>query len=155
MAQLSITTTKSVARCALHGLGYLSAYLAFGTLTSVVAATCGTILVCLVGMGWSGIAAVVFNPAIPIVGLPIGFLLSMPVTFFVLPALSLFLQHRPATHLFALSVSGAATGGWITSLWVDYASKFSGIATELIVAGAAAGLISGMAYAAMVRCARN
>ena len=150
-----IANTKVAARCTFRALGFVTAYFIFGTITSMAAALFGLFFVLFAGMGWQGAAAVVFIPFIPIFGFLIGFLLSTPVTFVVLPALTLLLKHRPATHLLALSVSGAVTGGWITSLWVSRTSQFSGISTELIAAGATAGLVAGMIYAAMVRSLRK
>jgi hypothetical protein len=153
--QFTTANTKVAARCTFRTLGYVTAYFIFGILTSMAAALFGLFFVLFAGMGLDGAAAIVFIPFIPIVGFPIGFLLSMPITFVLLPALTLLLKHRPATHLFVLSLSGAIAGGCITSLWVGTTRQFSGISTELVAAGATAGLVAGIIYAAMVRGLRQ
>jgi hypothetical protein len=102
------------ARYTLRGLGYIAAYLALGTYASVVATLVGMLFIFVPVLGGHGFLAVfVFFP----VGLPIGFLLSMPVTFIVLPILTVLLKEDPATNLLTLAVGGAISGGLVTGWW--------------------------------------
>ena len=143
------------ARYALRGIGYVVAYVVFGTLASAVATVFGVFFVFILGMGLSGIVAVVALPFVPLIGIPIGFALSMPVTFLLLPVLALLLKHRPATSILVFSITAALTGGCVTWWWVGLSKTFSGIALELVISGFAAGAVAGMAYAAMVRAVQH
>ena len=139
--QIVLARTVLVARYTLRGLGYIAAYLALGTYASVVATLVGMLFIFVPALGGTGLIAVfVFFPA----GLPIGFPLSMPVTFIVCPVLTVLLKEDPATNLLALAVGGAITGGLITGWWGDLDSLF-------VVAGTAAGLVAGMTYSRMAR----
>jgi hypothetical protein len=147
--QIALARTRVAARYTLRGIGYVVAYVALGTFTSVVATIFGLLLVCIIGMGWAGPVAIALIPIIPIVGLPIGFLLSVPVTFVVCPLLSLFLKRYPATNISALAL-GSITGGLVTWWWVGLSHTFSKMSTELVVGGTAAGFLAGVIYGTMV-----
>lgn len=138
---------KSLAQA---GAGYLAAYLVFGAVASVAGSVVGTVIIFIAAIGWEGLVGFFALPLIPVFGVPLGLLLSIPVTFVVLPLLTLPLKRFAFTHLIALSVAGAAAGGWVTWWWIGL-NKFSGYAPTFVFAGAVAGLTAGVVYAAMVQ----
>ena len=145
-------TLRPARRVAWHGFRYIGLYFALGTITSAIVAMCGTLLVFILGMGPIGVLAVVVGfPLVPMFGLLYGFAWSLPVTFVVLPTIALLLWRRPATALFAMGTGGAISGTcmmwWVMSLLPKYAN----LASAFIGAGAAAGLIAGIVYAALTR----
>ena len=132
------------------GAGYLAAYLLFGAISSLAGSVVGTFIIFIAAIGWEGLVGFFALPLIPVFGVPLGLLLSIPVTFVVLPLLTLPLKRFAFTHLFALSVAGTAAGGWVTWWWIGL-NRFSGYAPTFVFAGAVAGFTAGVIYAAMVR----
>jgi hypothetical protein len=157
VAQFTIAKNKSVARGTLCVLRYVTAYFTFGIFASAAAALFGFFFTSLIGLGWQGTLGAFAMPVIPIFGFLVGFLLSMPVTFVVLPALALLLNVRSATQVFVLAVSGAIAGGGTMALMpllFDHAANPSK-AAMFIVTGTGAGMIAGMTYAAGLRNLRK
>jgi hypothetical protein len=138
-------------RPAWHGFRYIGLYFVLGTVTSAIAAVCGTLLVFVLGMGPIGVFAVAIIPVIPMFGLPYGFVWSLPVTFVVLPTIALLLWRRPASTLFVMGTGGAVSGACMMWWVMGLVPKYANLASAFIGAGAAAGLIAGIAYAALTR----
>lgn len=91
-------------------------------------------------------------PAVLLIALPLAFALSIPVAFVLLPLAARLLRQLPATRRLALPLAGCVGGALVPPLafrgtfsFVDYTYW------ALILAGACAGLASGLVYARKVR----
>jgi hypothetical protein len=131
--------------------GYITCFGFVSTIASVIAAVLGTISTFLIWAGPDGIAAVAFIPIIPLFAFPIGFLLSIPVTFILLPIGVLCLRRFRALLPFGAGLIGLIGGGLVTWLWTRSAAypKFlanADVASALILSGCISGLIVGVFY---------
>jgi hypothetical protein len=139
------------------GIGLVAAYFVFGSITSILSALVGILVVPILRFGFSG-AAVLIIPIVPYFAYPIALALSVPVTFCALPIVALIFRHRPATQLLALALTGAISGCAVLWLWVSTWTTKTQIqwgADEFIIAGAFAGAVAGMLYSGLSRSLRE
>ena len=83
-------------------------------------------------------------------GIPMGYALSTPVTFAMLPFGAILLKQRPTLRQFALPLIGLVGGALVTWLLFRNGKEPEG-AKMFILVGAATGFSSGMIYARRLR----
>lgn len=136
--------------------GYVGAYLFLGTFTSLVASIFGVLAVSFLLAGGAGVIFALVLPSIYVLYvLPIGLVLSVPVTFGVLPLLAILLKRRPAIHMLSSTLGGGISGLLPVQLWMNAVHARPETRVAFLMVGFAAGVIAGIIYATLVRDARD